>query len=127
MDTEDQDIILERKHPFVWRTLQAHNETALENASCRNSIQGKVLVVDDRGIVRLLFDNLFTFSSLLILELHFQGLFVTDLIYYRRVVVIHTHIQLNNIHARHVPRKDVALFTNTVLLAVFIQIKYDIY
>ncbi|XP_041979223.1 SREBP regulating gene protein [Aricia agestis] len=43
-----QDITVERK-PFVWRTLQEHNETA--DFSCRNSMQGKSLIVDDRGYI----------------------------------------------------------------------------
>ncbi|XP_077289333.1 SREBP regulating gene protein [Arctopsyche grandis] len=51
VDSEVQDIVMERKHPFIWRTLQEHNETTVESTSCRNSIQGKVLVVDDRGFV----------------------------------------------------------------------------
>lgn len=41
-----QDISIERK-PFVWRTLQEHNET--NDSICRNSVQGKTLLVDDRG------------------------------------------------------------------------------
>lgn len=43
-----QDIAFERK-PFVWRTLQEHNDTN-DNIKCRNSVQGKQLLVDDRGI-----------------------------------------------------------------------------
>ncbi|XP_026327561.1 UPF0454 protein C12orf49 homolog [Hyposmocoma kahamanoa] len=43
-----QDISIERK-PFVWRTLQEHNDT--ESIICRNSVQGKILIVDDRGYV----------------------------------------------------------------------------
>lgn len=42
-----QDIMIERK-PFVWRTLQEHNDTN-DNISCRNSVQGKLMIVDDRG------------------------------------------------------------------------------
>lgn len=41
-----QDISIERK-PFVWRTLQEHNETY--EITCRNSLQGKSILVDDRG------------------------------------------------------------------------------
>ncbi|XP_063364219.1 SREBP regulating gene protein [Cydia amplana] len=44
-----QDIMIERK-PFVWRTLQEHNDT-LDNIVCRNSVQGKTFIVDDRGYV----------------------------------------------------------------------------
>ncbi|XP_039753502.1 SREBP regulating gene protein [Pararge aegeria] len=43
-----QDISIERK-PFVWRTLQEHNET--NDSMCRNSVQGKSLLVDDQGYV----------------------------------------------------------------------------
>lgn len=43
-----QDIVSERKHPFIWRSLQEHNES-FDSVTCRNSVQGKVLIVDDRG------------------------------------------------------------------------------
>ncbi|XP_047533404.1 SREBP regulating gene protein [Vanessa atalanta] len=43
-----QDISLEKK-PFVWRTLQEHNET--NEIACRNSLQGKSVLVDDRGYI----------------------------------------------------------------------------
>lgn len=42
-----QDVSFERK-PFVWRTLQEHNDT-IDNVMCRNSVQGKQILVDDRG------------------------------------------------------------------------------
>ncbi|XP_059050663.1 SREBP regulating gene protein [Achroia grisella] len=44
-----QDISIERK-PFIWRTLQEHNDT-INQFMCRNSVQGKQLLVDDRGNV----------------------------------------------------------------------------
>lgn len=44
-----QDMSFEKK-PFVWRTLQEHNDTN-DNFKCRNSVQGKQLLVDDRGYV----------------------------------------------------------------------------
>ncbi|XP_049873376.1 SREBP regulating gene protein [Pectinophora gossypiella] len=44
-----QDVSIERK-PFVWRTLQEHNDTN-DGISCRNSVQGKLLLVDDRGYI----------------------------------------------------------------------------
>ncbi|KAI5644319.1 hypothetical protein NE865_03688 [Phthorimaea operculella] len=44
-----QDISIERK-PFVWRTLQEHNDTN-DIVTCRNSVQGKLLIVDDRGYI----------------------------------------------------------------------------
>ncbi|VVC90801.1 unnamed protein product [Leptidea sinapis] len=40
-----QDVSLDKK-PFIWRTLQEHNETS--DWECRNSVQGKSLIVDDR-------------------------------------------------------------------------------
>lgn len=43
------DIAIERK-PFVWRTLQEHNDTN-DRRFCRNSVQGKHLLVDDRGYI----------------------------------------------------------------------------
>ncbi|XP_072949138.1 SREBP regulating gene protein [Epargyreus clarus] len=42
-----QDISMDQK-PFVWRTLQEHNDT---NEMCRNSLQGKSFIVDDKGYV----------------------------------------------------------------------------
>ncbi|CAK1580171.1 unnamed protein product [Parnassius mnemosyne] len=44
-----QDISIEQK-PFVWRTLQEHNDTN-NLITCRNSVQGKLTIVDDRGYV----------------------------------------------------------------------------
>ncbi|CAF4934121.1 unnamed protein product [Pieris macdunnoughi] len=43
-----QDVSVQHK-PFVWRTLQEHNETT--DVECRNSVQGRALIVDDRGYV----------------------------------------------------------------------------
>lgn len=43
-----QDISMEQK-PFIWRTLQEHNDTN-DTKNCRNSVQGKAIIVDDRGI-----------------------------------------------------------------------------
>lgn len=43
-----QESFIERKQ-FVWRTLQEHNDTV--EFTCRNSIQGRLLIVDDRGYV----------------------------------------------------------------------------
>lgn len=42
-----QDVSIEQK-PFIWRTLQEHNDTN-DTKICRNSVQGKSVVVDDRG------------------------------------------------------------------------------
>ncbi|XP_014358177.1 SREBP regulating gene protein [Papilio machaon] len=44
-----QDVSIEQK-PFIWRTLQEHNDTN-DTKICRNSVQGKSVVVDDRGYV----------------------------------------------------------------------------
>ncbi|CAG4965092.1 unnamed protein product [Parnassius apollo] len=44
-----QDISIAQK-PFVWRTLQEHNDTN-NLITCRNSVQGKSIIVDDRGYV----------------------------------------------------------------------------
>lgn len=43
-----QDISIETK-PFVWRSLQEHNELN-DSITCRNSVQGRDLLVDDRGM-----------------------------------------------------------------------------
>ncbi|KAJ0176688.1 hypothetical protein K1T71_007867 [Dendrolimus kikuchii] len=51
-----QDITIERK-PFVWRTLQEHNDTK-DSMKCRNSVQGKHFLVDDRGYICKRFDLL---------------------------------------------------------------------
>ncbi|XP_062525707.1 SREBP regulating gene protein [Bombyx mori] len=48
-DVTYQDISIERK-PFVWRTLQEHNDSN-DHVICRNSVQGKNFLVDDRGYV----------------------------------------------------------------------------
>ncbi|KRT78566.1 hypothetical protein AMK59_8575 [Oryctes borbonicus] len=47
----DDSIPVKRTQPFIWRTLQQHNITNDKDISCRNSVQGKVLIVDDRGYV----------------------------------------------------------------------------
>ncbi|CAH2048573.1 unnamed protein product, partial [Iphiclides podalirius] len=44
-----QDISMEQK-PFIWRTLQEHNDTN-DTKICRNSVQGKAIIVDDKGYV----------------------------------------------------------------------------
>ncbi|XP_065160812.1 SREBP regulating gene protein [Atheta coriaria] len=49
LDTDDS-IPVRRSQPFVWRTLQQHNASDID-LLCRNSVQGKVLIVDDRGYV----------------------------------------------------------------------------
>lgn len=44
----DEEVLAKRAQPFVWRTLQEHNSTD-DDISCRNSVQGMALIVDDRG------------------------------------------------------------------------------
>lgn len=45
----DDVIPIRRTQPFIWRTLQQHNASNDADMNCRNSVQGKVLIVDDRG------------------------------------------------------------------------------
>lgn len=40
-----------RTKPFIWRTLQEHNASNDEDLTCRNSVQGKMLIADDKGYV----------------------------------------------------------------------------
>lgn len=47
----DSMIPIRRRQPFIWRTLQQHNLSNDAPESCRNSVQGRVLIVDDRGFV----------------------------------------------------------------------------
>ncbi|RZC32969.1 DUF2054 domain containing protein [Asbolus verrucosus] len=46
----DEVVPIRRTQPFIWRTLQQHNASN-DGETCRNSVQGKVLIVDDRGFV----------------------------------------------------------------------------
>ncbi|CAH1978268.1 unnamed protein product [Acanthoscelides obtectus] len=47
----DEVVPVRRTQPFIWRTLQQHNSTSDGDINCRNSVQGKVLIVDDRGYI----------------------------------------------------------------------------
>jgi len=47
----DDSISIKRTQPFIWRTLQQHNSSSDVDVTCRNSVQGKTLIVDDRGYV----------------------------------------------------------------------------
>lgn len=50
MDTDDFEP--KRTHPIVWQSAGIENDTTTVTTSyCRNSVQGKVLIVDDRGYV----------------------------------------------------------------------------
>ncbi|KAF5284368.1 hypothetical protein FQR65_LT13585 [Abscondita terminalis] len=42
---------VKRTKPFIWRTLQVHNSSNDDDLICRNSVQGRILIVDDRGFV----------------------------------------------------------------------------
>ncbi|XP_018564091.1 UPF0454 protein C12orf49 homolog [Anoplophora glabripennis] len=50
LDSDDV-VPVRRTQPFIWRTLQQHNSTGETDTNCRNSVQGKVLIVDDRGYI----------------------------------------------------------------------------
>ncbi|GLV32981.1 uncharacterized protein CBL_08956 [Carabus blaptoides fortunei] len=52
-DYSDNDVAVpvHRSQPFIWRTLQEHNYSNDSDTTCRNSVQGQVLIVDDRGFV----------------------------------------------------------------------------
>uniref|UniRef100_A0A0K8TQK8 SREBP regulating gene protein n=1 Tax=Tabanus bromius TaxID=304241 RepID=A0A0K8TQK8_TABBR len=58
LDADDFEV--RREYPMIWRTLQEHNQTNDLGATCRNSVQGKVLIVDDRGFVCQRSDLLWT-------------------------------------------------------------------
>lgn len=47
---DGDDSLPVRTQPFIWRTLQQHNHSTNAEITCRNSVQGKVLIVDDRGL-----------------------------------------------------------------------------
>ncbi|XP_060521356.1 SREBP regulating gene protein isoform X2 [Cylas formicarius] len=47
----DETVSVKRTQPFIWRTLQQHNTTGETEPNCRNSVQGKVLIADERGFV----------------------------------------------------------------------------
>ncbi|CAH1100714.1 unnamed protein product [Psylliodes chrysocephalus] len=49
----DDVMIVKRTQPFIWRSLQQHNSSS-DDTNCRNSVQGKVLIVDDRGYLCLI-------------------------------------------------------------------------
>lgn len=51
LDSDDV-VPVKRTQPFIWRTLQQHNATNDIDDTCRNSVQGKVLIVDDRGTLQ---------------------------------------------------------------------------
>lgn len=59
----DSELEIRREHPMIWRTLQedlSSNRTNDLTTICRNSIQGKVLLADDRGFVCQRSDLLWT-------------------------------------------------------------------
>lgn len=61
MDADEFEV--KRQYPLIWQSYNPSvNETAANDltTSCRNSVQGKVLLVDDRGFVCNRPDLLFT-------------------------------------------------------------------
>ncbi|XP_059618792.1 SREBP regulating gene protein [Phlebotomus argentipes] len=56
----DAEFEVKREHPLIWRTLQEQQNTSFNDPSvkCRNSVQGRFLIVDDRGFVCSRFDLL---------------------------------------------------------------------
>lgn len=56
----DVEFEVKREHPLIWRTLQEQQNTSYNDPSvkCRNSVQGRFLIVDDRGFVCSRFDLL---------------------------------------------------------------------
>lgn len=48
-DGEFEEIVYKRDTPLIWRSLQEFNLT--ETETCRNSEQGKLLLVDERGFI----------------------------------------------------------------------------
>ncbi|XP_063225045.1 SREBP regulating gene protein isoform X1 [Bacillus rossius redtenbacheri] len=54
VSSNDQDVAPARRLPeqFLWHSSRdEQNETSVKVTTCRNSVQGKVLIVDDRGYV----------------------------------------------------------------------------
>lgn len=47
------DIVIKREHPLIWRDDRANNATGANDSinGCRNSVQGRTLLVDDEGHV----------------------------------------------------------------------------
>lgn len=52
MSKDFDEVVYKREHPLIWRE-ESNNETLNDVAlpNCRNSIQGKTLIVDDQGNV----------------------------------------------------------------------------
>jgi len=40
-------------HVFQWQGPEDNNETKTKPAFCRNSVQGKALIADDKGLIHL--------------------------------------------------------------------------
>lgn len=52
LSIESDYIEIKREQPIVWRSLQQTSNFSNDpNINCRNSVQGKILIVDDRGFV----------------------------------------------------------------------------
>ncbi|XP_055680921.1 SREBP regulating gene protein [Lutzomyia longipalpis] len=56
----DSEFEVKREHPLIWRTLQEQQNVSFNDPSvkCRNSVQGRFLIVDERGFVCPRFDVL---------------------------------------------------------------------
>lgn len=51
---------MKREHPIIWQQFHEHNTSNDLTTTCRNSVQGKNLLVDDRGFVCSLTNILWT-------------------------------------------------------------------
>jgi len=63
VDNDTTDFEIKRQHPLIWHTNLKNNINNGTNdltITCRNSIQGKVLIVDERGYICLRSDLLWT-------------------------------------------------------------------
>ncbi|XP_026482151.1 UPF0454 protein C12orf49 homolog [Ctenocephalides felis] len=50
--TSNVDVEIKRQYPFVWRVDEVINSNSSDlSLVCRNSVQGRYLIVDDRGVV----------------------------------------------------------------------------
>lgn len=51
-DSDQYDSLVKRQQPIKWQTNQEYtNLTNDLTSTCRNSVQGKILLIDDRGFV----------------------------------------------------------------------------
>lgn len=50
-DLESNEFEVKREHPIIWQSFREFNTSNDLTTTCRNSVQGKNLLVDDRGFV----------------------------------------------------------------------------